>query len=123
MVLIVCICVSVSEDRYLSLLFLFLILVRLCLIPHHAFRYSAAAISKAAEEEEARMVVLAAGGLEPMVQMLAQSDQAMLMEGITGAIWKCAKSYECKEALINAKVMMSTSTLEIERLGSAQTRG
>jgi hypothetical protein len=68
-------------------------------------------MSKAAEEEEARMMVLTSGGLPPLVQMLAQSDKTVLMEGVTGAIWKCAQSYECKEALVNAKAVEGLTPL------------
>eukprot|EP00036_Acanthoecidae_sp_10tr_P009917 CAMPEP_0182928284 /NCGR_PEP_ID=MMETSP0105_2-20130417/15507_1 /TAXON_ID=81532 ORGANISM="Acanthoeca-like sp., Strain 10tr" /NCGR_SAMPLE_ID=MMETSP0105_2 /ASSEMBLY_ACC=CAM_ASM_000205 /LENGTH=1025 /DNA_ID=CAMNT_0025066285 /DNA_START=27 /DNA_END=3104 /DNA_ORIENTATION=+ len=73
--------------------------------------YSAAAMSKAAEEEEARMMVLNSGGLPPLVEMLGQSDKTVLMEGVTGAIWKCAQSYECKEALVEAKAVEGLTPL------------
>ena len=65
---------------------------------------SAAAIFKCAEEAEARDIVLAHGGLTPLVALVRdQPDNAKLMEGVTGAIWKCAKNAECNAVLVEAK--------------------
>jgi len=65
--------------------------------------YGALAIFKCAEDAETTSIVLAHDGLSPLVKLLAKPDDTLLMEGVTGAIWKCARNSECKVKLIEAK--------------------
>ena len=47
-----------------------------------------------AEEKETRDLVRQYGGLDPLVTLLSNTENKMLLAAATGAIWKCAISPE-----------------------------
>lgn len=47
-----------------------------------------------AEDRETRELVRLYGGLEPLVQLLEMAENKDLLVAATGAIWKCAITYE-----------------------------
>ncbi|XP_065051590.1 outer dynein arm-docking complex subunit 2-like isoform X3 [Rhopilema esculentum] len=57
-------------------------------------RHCASAIFKCAEDAETRDLVREYGGLDPLVSLLANSENKDLLAAATGAIWKCAISEE-----------------------------
>lgn len=52
--------------------------------------HSAMAIFKCAEDTATRQLVRECGGLEPLVRLLRNVDDTALLEGVSGAIWKCS---------------------------------
>ncbi|EGD77746.1 hypothetical protein PTSG_12803 [Salpingoeca rosetta] len=52
--------------------------------------HSAMAIFKCAEDPATRRIVRECGGLEPLVRLLNPAADTLLLEGVTGAIWKTA---------------------------------
>lgn len=59
-----------------------------------------------AEEKETRDLVRLHGGLDPLVELLANQDNKELLASATGAIWKCAISSE------NVQRFQSLSAIE-----------
>ena len=59
-----------------------------------------------AEDEETRNLVRKFNGLQPLVDLLDQSDDKELLAAATGAIWKCAISDE------NVKMFQKMGVIE-----------
>jgi len=51
-------------------------------------------VEQCAEEKETRDLILKYGGLDPLDQLICQTDNKELLMAATGAIWKCAISPE-----------------------------
>jgi len=52
------------------------------------------AIGQCAEEKETRDLIRHHGGLDPLDQLIRETDNKELLTAATGAIWKCAISPE-----------------------------
>eukprot|EP00730_Choanoeca_flexa_P006648 TRINITY_DN12194_c0_g3_i3.p1 TRINITY_DN12194_c0_g3~~TRINITY_DN12194_c0_g3_i3.p1 ORF type:complete len:1042 (+),score=233.77 TRINITY_DN12194_c0_g3_i3:40-3165(+) len=67
--------------------------------------HSAMTIFKCAEDSETRRVVRESDGLEPLVKLLGNTESTHLLEGATGAIWKCSADKENVELFTHLKVV------------------
>lgn len=73
--------------------------------------HCASAIFKCAEDEITRDLVRQYQGLGPLMKLLEFTSNKPLLEAATGAIWKCAKSYENVVVLKDLKAMETLTDL------------
>eukprot|EP00049_Salpingoeca_infusionum_P018505 m.357558 g.357558 ORF g.357558 m.357558 type:complete len:722 (-) comp17865_c0_seq1:200-2365(-) len=73
--------------------------------------HSALAIFKCAEDAAVRTVVRESNGIPHLINLLQFTDDILLLEGVTGAIWKCAQDQGNARLFVERKAVESLVAL------------